>query len=415
MEITKKVREIDACRISASKNLISVLKLGEQVLTGVFPKTKDTLITKGPLELVLCPDSGLLQLKHSYDPAEMYGMNYGYRSGLNSSMVQHLQNKVNALTRICSVRSGDIVLDIGSNDATLLKSYLQPGLKRIGIDPTGKQFAEYYTDGLELIPEFFSAKTYRSRFRTQNAKIITSIAMFYDLESPKSFVSDIEEILDSEGIWHFEQSYMPSMLQLNSYDTTCHEHLEYYSLEVVKALLEDCGLKIIDVQVNSVNGESFAITAAKHSSKHRSNHAIINRMLEQESKMELRTLAPYRRFEQRVHHHRDNLLNLIRGLASEGKSIIGYGASTKGNVILQFCKLTEKDLPYIAEVNSNKFGSYTPGTLIPIISEAEAKKMRPDYMLVLPWHFKTSIIQREQEYLAGGGKLIIPLPEIEVI
>lgn len=330
-------------------------------------------------------------------------------------MVQHLQQKVNALTRICSVRSGDIVLDIGSNDATLLKSYLQPGLKRIGIDPTGKQFAEYYTDGLELIPEFFSAKTYRSRFRTQNAKIITSIAMFYDLESPKSFVSDIEGILEPEGIWHFEQSYMPSMLQLNSYDTTCHEHLEYYSLEVVKALLEDCGLKIIDVQVNSVNGESFAVTAAKHSSKHSTNHAIINRMLEQESKMELRTLAPYRRFEEQVHHHRDNLLNLIRGLTSEGKSIIGYGASTKGNVILQFCKLTEKDLPYIAEVNSNKFGSYTPGTLIPIISEAEAKKLRPDYMLVLPWHFKTSIIQREQEYLARGGKLIIPLPEIEII
>lgn len=411
----KTPRKIEVCRISGSKNLIPVLNLGEQELTGVFPKTKNTPITKGPLELVLCPDSGLLQLHHSYDAEEMYGNNYGYRSSLNPTMVKHLQHKVNYLSKFCPVNAGDIVLDIGSNDGTTLKSYSQHGLKRIGIDPTGNQFIDYYTDGLELVSDFFSAKAFRTIYPNQNAKIITSIAMFYDLESPKTFVAEVESILDLEGIWHFEQSYMPSMLQLNSYDTTCHEHLEYYSLEVVKTLLEDGGLRIIDVQINSVNGESFAVTAAKQFSKHKSNDTEITWLLEQERKLELKTLAPYRKFEERVFRHRDNLTNLIKALTADGKLVIGYGASTKGNVILQFCKFTAHDLPFIAEINPNKYGSYTPGTLIPIISELQAKAMKPDYMLVLPWHFKHSIIQREQEYLGRGGKLIIPLPEIEII
>lgn len=205
------------------------------------------------------------------------------------------------------------------------------------------------------------------------------------------------------------------MLRMNAYDTVCHEHLEYYSLGVVKKLLEGCGLRVIDVQMNSVNGGSFAVTAARKNSKHKVNDAIINWMLEQEDRMGLQTPAPYRKFEERVFQHREHLLSLVRALTSDGKKVIGYGASTKGNVLLQFCGLTEKDIPYIAEVNSNKFGAYTPGTLIPIISEEEARKMKPDYMLVLPWHFKDSIIQREQEYLASGGKLIFPLPEIEII
>ncbi|MBE7411804.1 MAG: methyltransferase domain-containing protein [Leptospiraceae bacterium] len=413
--MNKKVKEITECRISGSKNLISVLNLGEQVLTGVFPSDKKDQITSGPLELVLCPDSGLLQLKHSYDLDEMYGMNYGYRSGLNQTMVKHLQEKVNFLVRLCPLALGDVVLDIGSNDATTLKSYNVDGLKRIGIDPTGKKFFEYYTDGIELVSDFFTATAYRHKFPNQGAKIITSIAMFYDLESPKKFVLDIADVLDLDGIWHFEQSYMPTMLRMNAFDTVCHEHLEYYSLGVVKKLLEECGLRVIDVQMNSINGGSFAVTAARKGSTHKANDAIINWMLEQEDRMGLQSPAPYRRFEERVFQHKENLLSLVRALTSDGKKVIGYGASTKGNVLLQFCGLTEKDILYIAEVNPNKYGAYTPGTLIPIISEEEARKMKPDYMLVLPWHFRESIIQREQEYLSGGGKLIFPLPEIEIL
>ncbi len=197
-----------------------------------------------------------LQLKQSYDFREMYGMNYGYRSGLNAAMVAHLTRKVRYLERLCPLSDGHTVIDIGSNDATLLKAY-GSRVRRIGVDPTGEKFRSHYTDGLELIPDFFSAEALRERLGNSRARIVTSIAMFYDLEDPASFVSQVAELLDPRGIWHFEQSYMPSMLRTNAYDTICHEHLEYYSLGAVKTLVEKCGLKILDVQMNAINGGSF--------------------------------------------------------------------------------------------------------------------------------------------------------------
>ncbi len=408
-------KKIEYCRISGSKNLVSVLNLGHQVLTGVFPKSTSEQITSGPLELVWCPDGGLLQLRHSYDPDEMYGQNYGYRSGLNQSMVNHLTEKVRYLERLAVLKSGDVVLDIGSNDATTLKAYSAVGIKRIGIDPTGKKFAQYYTEDIRLVPDFFSASAYRA-VESHPARIVTSIAMFYDLDSPVEFARQIESVLADDGIWHFEQSYMPSMLRLNAYDTICHEHLEYYSLGVVKLILEKAGLKIVDVVMNAVNGGSFAVTAAKASNRSIvQNSAVINWLLDQEDRMGLNTPRPYRDFEERVFRHRDDLTRLIRALNADGKKILGYGASTKGNVVLQFCGLTKKDIPAIAEVNPDKFGCFTPGTHIPIVSEQEARAMKPDYFLVLPWHFKDGILRREKEYLTGGGKMIFPFPEIEIV
>jgi hypothetical protein len=205
------------------------------------------------------------------------------------------------------------------------------------------------------------------------------------------------------------------MLRTNAYDTVCHEHIEYYSLQPVKALLAKHGLRIIDVQMNSVNGGSFAVTAAHDESSLASNEAVVDWLIEQEELMGLHTPKPFRDFEERVYQHRLSLMNLIRNLVADGKRVLGYGASTKGNVLLQFCGLSTKELPVIAEVNPDKFGSYTPGTLIPIISEAEAKAMRPYYFLVLPWHFKDNILAREREFLASGGKMIFPMPEIEIV
>ena len=411
----KKIATIDRCRVSGSNNLITVLNLGNQALTGIFPKSKDEKITTGPLELVWCPDSSLLQLKHSYDLLEMYGDNYGYRSSLNVSMVEHLKQKIYHLEKLYNITSGDLVIDIGSNDATLLKSYTTKGLKRIGIDPTGNKFKNFYTDGIELIPDFFSKDIFFKQYGKNKAKIITSIAMFYDLEDPKKFILDILEVLDKNGVWHFEQSYMPTMLRMNSYDTICHEHLEYYSLLNIKTLLGECGFKIIDVVMNSINGGSFAVTACKNENPIKSNDAVIEWLINNEIRMDLHTLKPFKQFEERVYEHRTNLRNLIIDLNSNGKKIIGYGASTKGNVLLQFCGFSEKEIICMAEVNKEKFGSYTPGSNIPILSEEEAKLMEPDYMLVLPWHFKETIIKREKEYLNNGGKLIFPLPEIEII
>ena len=408
-------KEIKICRVSGSRKLVSVLNLGFQELTGVFPRDPDVKVTSSPLELVWNPDSGLLQLKHSYEPSEMYGENYGYRSCVNQSMVDHLTSKVRYLERLSNLQSGETVLDIGSNDCTTLRAYSVTGLHRIGIDPTGSKFSEYYPADVKLVPDFFSAESYRSA-SDKPAKVVTSIAMFYDLESPIQFARDIESILAEDGVWHFEQSYMPSMLRMNSYDTICHEHLEYYSLGVICKILDAANLKLVDVVMNNVNGGSFAVTAAKLSNTSlRPNRAVIDWLLEQEERMGLGTPRPFREFEERVFRHREDLVRLIRALVADGKKILGYGASTKGNVVLQFCGFTVLDIPAIAEVNPEKFGRVTPGTHIPIISEAEAKSMKPDYFLVLPWHFKDGILRREKDYLASGGKFIFPFPEIEII
>ncbi|MDB5635987.1 MAG: methyltransferase [Bradyrhizobium sp.] len=407
-------RRIDRCRISGSQNLVSVLDLGHQQLTGVFPKSRDEPITSGPLELVWCPDSGLLQLAHSYEAQELYGENYGYRSGLNQSMVDHLTRKIGQLSRRADLKAGDTVLDIGSNDCTSLKAYSIAGLTRIGIDPTGQKFISHYPDDVKLVTDFFSAKGFRAVSQAP-ATIVTSIAMFYDLEDPIAFAREVESILAPDGIWHFEQSYMPSMLRMSSYDTICHEHLEFYSLSVVKKILDAAELKIIDVQMNSVNGGSFAVSAAKTKSPVKANPTVVDWLLEQEERMGLHTPRPYREFEDRVYRHREDLRRLLQTLVSDGKRVVGYGASTKGNVVLQFCGITDKEVCAIAEVNPDKFGAFTPGSNIPIISEAEARAMKPDYFLVLPWHFKEGILKREQAFLDGGGKMIFPFPEIEII
>ena len=408
------VKRIDRCRVSGSRNLVSVLSLGEQALTGVFPPDAKTPVTDGPLELVWCPDSGLVQLAHVYEPTEMYGDNYGYRSGLNGSMVRHLTNKIAHLERVADLKAGATVLDIGSNDATSLKAYKTPSLKRIGIDPTGAKFRQYYPDDIALVPDFFSAKNFNSASKDR-ASIVTSIAMFYDLEDPVQFAREIAQVLAPDGIWHFEQSYMPSMLRMTSYDTICHEHVEYYSLGVVKRILDAADLKVVDVQMNAVNGGSFAVTAAHKTSSRVANDTIVDWLLAQEERMGLATPKPYRDFEDRVFRHREDLRRLLTALRDDGKKVLGLGASTKGNVVLQFCGIGPDLLSGIAEVNADKFGHVTPGTHIPIISETEARAMKPDYFLVLPWHFKDGIVSREAEFLAAGGKMIFPFPEIEIV
>jgi hypothetical protein len=408
-------RPLTHCRACGSQHLLQVLSLGEQALTGVFPRSKDEAIASGPLELVWCRECRLLQLGASYDMSQLYGMNYGYRSGLNASMVCHLERKVRQLERTRPLRAGDLVIDVGSNDATTLKAYTTPGLRRLGVDPTGTKFQGFYPDGVDLIPDFFSAPAVLARTKSQRAAIVTSIAMFYDLEQPRDFVRQVAEVLAPDGIWHLEQSYMPSMLRMTAYDTVCHEHLEYYSLGVVRQLLAGAGLDVIDVQMNAVNGGSFAITAAHKASGLKANSAMIDWLLAREDQMGLHTPAPFRQFEERVFEHRVSLRSLVRALTADGKKVLGYGASTKGNVLLQFCGLGPAEIPAIADVNADKHGAFTPGTGIPIISEAEAHAMKPDYFLVLPWHFRDHVLSREADYLSRGGKFIFPLPVIEVV
>src|SRR5262249_40285471 len=263
--------------------------------------------------------------------------------------------------RLIDLKQGDTVLDIGSNDATSLKAYTVSGITRIGIDPTGAKYQQYYPADVLLVSDFFSAATFKAVSKTR-AKIVTSIAMFYDLEDPIAFARDVAQVLTDDGVWHLEQSYMPSMLRLCSYDTICHEHLEYYSLSVVQTIMAAADMKIVDVQMNAVNGGSFAVTATKRNNDVRCNEAVVDWLIGQEERMGLHTPRPYRDFEENVYRHRADLTRLLRTLAADGKKVLGYGASTKGNVLLQFCGLTEKDIPAIAEVNPDKFGSLTPGT-----------------------------------------------------
>jgi hypothetical protein len=410
--------EITKCRVCGSAELLPVLDLGEQYLTGVFPSAPDTTITRGPLQLVRCTGSascGLVQLAHTYSASEMYGENYGYRSSLNRTMVDHLREINTLVLNRVPLTRDDVVLDIGSNDGTGLSFYPENGPQLLGMDPTAGRFRSYYRPDAKLVVDFFSAKSFFSATGGKKAKIVTSIAMFYDLPDPLSFMRQVAEVLDDEGVWHFEQSYMPTMLDADAYDTVCHEHLEYYTLRQIAWMAERSGLKILDVALNDINGGSFAVTAAKKESAQRCNDAVVDHMLKQEAAAGLDTQKPYDAFARRVENHRTDLIKLLHELKRGGKTVLGYGASTKGNVILQYCGLSPADLSAIAEVNRDKFGHFTPGTHIPIISEEEAHRRKPDYFLVLPWHFRRNLIERETAFLRQGGKLIFPLPKIEIV
>jgi hypothetical protein len=407
-------RQISECRICGNSELINVLDLGTQTLTGVFPKHRDQQITRGPLRLVKCtgrPDAcGLLQLQHSYDLNELYGDNYGYRSGLNPAMVLHLQRKVAAITRRVAPPKGALIIDIGSNDATTLKAYPTGQYHLVGIDPTGVKFQHFYPDHIQLIPEFFSAGTVREHLGNKKASVVTSFSMFYDLDSPMQFVQEVADVLDENGIWVFEQSYMPAMLQNNAYDTVCHEHLEYYALEQIEWMAKRCGLKVIDVEMNDVNGGSFSVIAAKLSSYHVPSPGVsIALRLERGRQLDL--LSPFREFADRVAKSKDDLRLFLDRARSHGKSVDALGASTKGNVLLQYCGITPADIGGVGEINAEKIGCFTPGTLLPIRSEAEILAENPDYLMMLPWHFRSFF---ESELRFSGRSLLFPLPALDI-
>lgn len=419
---------ISYCRLCDSPDLSPILNLGTQALTGVFPRTRDESVLSGPLELVKCQENpripigkgscGLVQLRHSYPRQAMYGDNYGYRSGLNPSMVQHLHGLVKQLREQVSLLPGDVVLDIGSNDGTLLSAYPKD-LVRVGIDPTAEKFRRFYPDKVAVVADFFSADAFRN-LGTQPARIVTSIAMFYDLEDPLAFMRQVKEVLAPAGVWLFEQSYLPTMMERTAYDTVCHEHVEYYRLAQIEWLCQRAGLKIIAVDFNDTNGGSFAVTVA-HADSFYPELPALGALLEKEKPYAgspsyfHAARSVYDQFLTRVVNHRHDLRSLLFDLHLNGRTLMGYGASTKGNVLLQYCGFGEQILRCIADVNPEKHGRLTPGTGIPIVPESTMRAAKPDYLLVLPWHFREGIIAREASYLKEGGTLLFPLPEIQFV
>jgi len=409
------------CRISG-EHLIPLFSLGDMYMSDFLPMNESPRSPKVPLELTLAPKSGLVQLRHTAPFDDMY-KTYWYRSSTNESMIEELRQIATSTAKLMHIGKDDLWIDIGCNDGTLL-SFLPKEVVRIGYDPNDyKALSEKHADW--IVNDYFNAKAFRaSKYGKKKVKVITSIAMFYDLEDPRSFVQDVYDVLDDNGLWVIQMSYLPLMLQQLAFDNICHEHLEYYSLSSLKYLLDTHGLEIVDCQINAANGGSFRIYIRKRGAKpstfafapYRDVAAFrVGSILSYEKTLRLNSPKTYKDFYRRARDLRDQTLKFMRAEKKKGKTIWAYGASTKGNTLLQWWGIDNSLVDGIAERSEPKFGLKTVGTNIPITSEAEMRKAKPDYLLVLPWHFIDSFVRREQAFLKGGGAFIVPCPRFEII
>lgn len=409
------------CRICGSTALTRVIDLGPHHLQGSFIRADRPLppLRKISTELVRCDPTrdekacGLLQTSVTVPPAVLYA-SYWYRSGTNETMRTHLRGIAEQAMRMVA-NDPALALDIGCNDGTLLRGY-PASIRRIGVDPS--DIAQEAAGEIEVVNDFFPSPALLQLLGDRRCDIITSIAMFYDLENPVEFVEHLKKLLSVNGIWIFEMSYMPTMLTMNSYDTICHEHIEYYSFAVVERLLGMSGLKVVDVAFNDINGGSLRCYATHKDCQNYNDptrFAAIDEVRRKEFDLELDTDQPYCGFQERIERHRQELNKLLKDLKRSGKSVHVYGASTKGNTILQWCGIDSSVITCAADRNPEKVGAHTIGTEIPIVSEEESRAMNPDYYLVLPWHFREEFVQREAETLARGTKFIFPLPEIQIV
>lgn len=401
------------CRICKSQNYEEVINLGQQIITSRFPILGDYSTPSTHIQLIQCNDCHLVQLKDNLDGSELYEYEYGYRSGLNHTMQEHLKQYNNYVQSYIKLKEGDYVLDIGSNDSTFLKNY-NPSIHRVGIDPTGKQFAHYY-DNIQLIPTYFTKNNITNILPDIRFKIVTSISMFYDLPDPVQFAKDIYDILDNDGIWSLEQSYILTMIKRKSIDTICHEHIEYYAVLQIKEIMDRAGFKIINITENECNGGSFRITVCKkESKKFIEATSLIHKYLENEKLYQLSNPSTYKQFIKDCDYEIQKLKHLIHAIHNSGKKIYIYGASTKGNCLLQYAQIGPEYIPYAVERNPQKVGKMT-STFIEIISEETMRENPPDYLLVLPWHFKDEILKRESHFLEQGGQFVFPLPSLSII
>jgi hypothetical protein len=407
--------KIEKCRVCGNHHLVTLLDLGDQYLSGIFPKNIDLDMYRGPLKLVKCDETtggcGHVQLEHTFDLPTMYGQEYGYRSGLNSSMVKHLQEKYHKISNFINLKSEDIVIDIAGNDGTFL-GFFPTNLRLVSIDPTSEKFKKYFKDHVSYLADFFSETTFRNFFGQSNAKLVTSFSMFYDLENPCQFAKEVNSILDpEEGLWVLEQSYMPEMLRVNSFDTVCHEHLSYYGMRQLKYIMDNAGLKIIQFEFNDVNGGSVSMMVANKNSKYEECTEMLNELLEQELELGLDTIKPWEEFAIRIENCKSKFWELINTCKKDGLKIAALGASTKGNVTLQTWKITSEDILVVGDVNPDKDGSFTPGTWIPIKSE-DFVINEYDVFVILPWHFRNFFINDKK---FKGKKLLFPLPNPEIV
>jgi NDP-4-keto-2,6-dideoxyhexose 3-C-methyltransferase len=400
-----------------------MLDLGDQCIAGAFadPGGTDPVKRAIPLELVRCDMTadqdacGLIQTRHTVPGSILY-RSYWYRSGVNRTMTQNLHEIAQEAEALVGLEAGDLVVDIGCNDGTLLDGYRSEQLKQLGFDPS--DVARYAIEkGYDVVRDFFSGRRLAERYPDQKAKVITSIAMFYDLEDPGAFARDVAARLAEDGVWVMELHYLPMMLERNAFDAIVHEHLEYYSLAVLERLFAAAGLEAIAACVNDVNGGSIRLMIGHRGRRDPlpEHRQALQDLRLHEFEMALDASAPYERFAAGSEAVRDDLAKLCRQLKAEGKTIHVYGASTKGNTILQYAELDHTVISHAADRNEDKWGSRTIRTEIPIISEEESRAMEPDYYLILPWHFLDEFLEREAAFFERGGHFIVPLPEVRVV
>jgi len=407
-----RAQRIEHCRACGFAGLTEVLHLGHLALPGTFPKP-GAPVEREPLTLGICGRCNLLQLEHLYDDRVFFERDYGYRSGLNSVMKAHLESLVQDLVERFPLRAGDTVIDIGANDGTLLRA-LPLNTRQIAIDPGMARYAPYY-DGHK--PKYLALATgYFPEVSIPclpgQARLITSIAMFYDVRNPLDFMRVIRDLLSLDGIWYCEQHYAGNLIENLAYDSICHEHACYYGLRQLVMLGESAGLKIIDVSFNPSNGGSIGVVFSRSDSKYEPYQAL-PMLLHREAKI----LSPeaIASFSSRVLKHIRELHDFIEKLVSvDRKTVYALGASTMGNIILQL-SLLGFYVAGIGEINPDKFGCVTPGTSIPIVPESYVlEHANAGYLLILPYHFRDGFIERTAEYVKYGGKLIFPLPTLEV-
>ena len=403
---------IKNCRSCSGNKFKKLFSLGNLSFTGKFAKNSTVNIPKAELALVMCGNCDLVQLNNNFNLRYLYGPDYGYRTGINKTMTEHMRSVVSSVKKIANLKKKDAVLDIASNDGTLLNFYSK-SLFRAGIDPTIKKFSHYYKEIDSKIPDFFSEKAVRKKTK-KTFKVITALSVFYDIENPNYFLSDVNKLLDDDGIFVLEQADLLSIIKLKMFDTICHEHLEYYSHNVIIKLLKKNDLKLFDFKLNDINGGSTQYYICKDKNiKIKVQKNKIMKMLNNEKKFKLDEVKTYEKFFTETQSVKKKLNKIIKKIKSENKIIHGYGASTKGNVLLQYFNINKNHIDCISDRNPKKNGFYTPNTKIKIVSELYSRKINPDYYLVLPWHFKKEILQREKKQ-RKFTKFIFPLPNLEI-
>lgn len=420
----ERVRQIQACRICGNAALVPVISLGSQALAGLFDdgRPQNQLRTPIPLEVIRCSRSGdqaacgFVQLRHTVPPEAMFH-DYGYRSGINTTMRRHLERLAADAESVAGLGPGDLVIDIGANDGTLLLAYSVPKLTRVAFEPSDVRPASA-DHGIHYLPTFFSQSNFEKAFPDRKAKLITAIAMFYDIDDPADFCHQVSRILADDGFWLIELGYWGALLTNTGFDSICHEHLGYYTLETLDFLARQSGFRIYDVGFNDSNGGSIRVSLVKASGSRSvppENSARIRRAFEEERRSGVLDPARIDRFRVGAERIRDELSRLLQDCVRRAKKVYGYGASTKGNVLLQYCGATPRQIIAIADRNPEKHGRKTPGTGIPICSEEEMRRARPDFLLILPWHFLPEFLDREMPLRDAGTRFIVPFPSVRIV